>query len=198
MAAFDRCDSATGLLKHLPPDVMAPIRAAIENLVKRIVNRHGIVVDPIRGHLLAGSIAKYNATMIPSLISGLKAKGYVPRSDTTAWRGLWSGAPYRLVVELNEKLEGNYMSTDNRLTRIDAHLILSFQGREMWQTTPTARTMVPLPNLPAYQSTRAALSRERSDELEQLLYENARTLIDEKFSFAVQSMPACGQGQPAP
>ena len=74
--------------------------------------------------------------------------------------------PFRLVLELNESFEGNYMASENRLTRIDAHLRLFAHGQEVWQTTPTARTAVPLPSLPAYLSTRLALSTTRLDEIE--------------------------------
>lgn len=197
VAAFNVCEAATRLLAHLPAAARQPVHNQFAELVGRIIARNGIHVDPIRGHLLAGSMASYRATMIPALFQGLRAKSYVPRIDSSPWADRWSTAPYRLVVELNERLEGNYMSTDNRLTRIDAHLILSFQGREIWQTTPTSRTAVPLPNLPAYQSARVALKRDRSTELEQILYRNARGQINDKFAFALLNMPECGKGAAA-
>ena len=117
------------------------------------------MVDTIRGHLLAGSLARYNETMVPEMLRGLKARGYLPREDSSFWRPRWDDAPYHLTLEVNEKQEGNYMSSENRLTRIDAHLTLTFRGKEIWQTTPTARTVVPLPNLPAYFAARVAMSR---------------------------------------
>ena len=130
--------------------------------------------------------------MVPELVRGLKAKGYLPREDASPWRPKWSDAPYRLSLEINEKHEGNYMSSENRLTRIDAHLTLLLRGKQIWQTTPTARTMVPLPNLPAYFSARMAMSPTRIDEFERLLYDNARGMIDEKLAFALRNMPECG------
>ncbi len=45
---------------------------------------------------------------------------------------------------------------------------------------PTARSTVPLPKLPAYVSNRLAISPERSDEVEKLLYDDARGQIDEQ------------------
>ena len=195
VAAFETCAAATKLLPHLLPDLRKPLQNQFEALVTRIIARHGIIIDPIHGQLLAGSIAAYSATMMPGLAQSLKTKGYVPQSETPFRPDRWSAAPFRLTVELNERREGNYMDTENRLTRIDAHLILFFQGREIWQTTPTARTAVPLPNLPAYQSARVALKRERSAELEKVLYENARNQIDEKFAFGVRNMPECDHAQ---
>jgi len=131
--------------------------------------------------------------MIPALIKGLKVKGYLPQPEASLWRDRWSRAPYRFSLEVNEQLEGNYVASENRLTRIDAHLKLSHRGMEIWQTTPTARTKVPLPNLPGYFSAGVALSPARIEEFERLLYNNARSQIDEKFAFALSHMPECGQ-----
>ena len=53
-------------------------------------------------------------------------------------------------------------------------------GMEIWQTTPTARTTVPLPGLPGYFSARVALSSAQIEEFERLLCDNVRSQIDEK------------------
>ena len=131
--------------------------------------------------------------MIPALVKGLKARGYLPQPDASPWKDRWSRAPYRFSLEVNEQLEGNYLASENRLTRIDTRLKLVKHGIEIWNTTPTARTKVPLPNLPGYFSARVALSPARIAEFERLLYENARGQIDEKFAFALSHMPQCGQ-----
>ena len=142
-------------------------------------------------------MARYDARTIPTLVKGLKAKGYLPRPDASPWRDRWSRAPYRFSLEVNEQLEGNYMASENRLTRIDTHLKLIKNGIEIWYTTPTARTRVPLPNLPGYFSARVALSPARIEEFESLLYDNARSQIDEKLTFALSHMPECGQPAPS-
>jgi len=175
----------------------ARLKGEASALVAAIVDRQAILVDPPHGHFLAGSMARYNASMMPALIEGLKAKGYLPQPDASLWRDRWSRAPYRFSVEVNEQLEGNYMASENRLTRIDAHLKLIKDGVEVWNTTPTARTRVPLPNLPGYFSARVALSPARIEEFERLLYDNARSQIDEKFAFALSHMPANGQTAPS-
>jgi hypothetical protein len=189
--ALEICDAVTRLLPHVSSTAQHQVRTEAEALVKQIVSRNGIVVDPLRGQFLSGSVAKYQASMIPELIRTLKAKHYLPQPDLSAWRDLWQAAPYRLVVDLNERLVGNYMSSENRLTHIDAHLRLSYQGQEIWQATPAARTAVPLPNLPAYQAARVAMSLARSEEFERLLYDDARGAIDGKFAFALRNMPDC-------
>jgi len=68
---------------------------------------------------------------------------------------------------------------------------------EIWQTTPTARTTVSLPGLFGYFSARVALSSARIEEFERLLSDNARSQIDEKFTFALSHMPECGQAAPS-
>ena len=61
-------------------------------------------------------------------------------------------------------------------------------GKEIWHTTSTARTTVPLPNLPAYFAARVAMSTTRDQEIERLLYDNARGMINDKLSFALKNM----------
>ena len=54
-----------------------------------------------------------------------------------------------------------------------------------------------MPNLPGYFSARVALSPARIEEFEHLLHDNARSQIDEKFTFALSHMPECGQAGPS-
>jgi hypothetical protein len=189
--AFDLCDGLPRLLSHLAEPDKQRLQHDADQVVSRIIQSHGIFVSPPRGRFLTGSESKYNASMIPSLFKAATAKGYVPQVSSPVWRDRWSEAPYRLTLQVNEGLEGNYLSSENRLTRIEALLTLSYRGKEIWRTTPMARTMVPLPSLPAYLSTRMALSPERIEEFERLLYDNARSLIDAKVAFALSHMPAC-------
>jgi hypothetical protein len=193
MTAFESCDCTTPLLAHLAPEDQKRLRREAGQVVSLLIERHGIWIGPPRGHFLIGSESKYNATMVPVLFKAVRARGYVPQVNSAAWRDLWSGAPYRLDLTINERLEGNYLSSENRLTQVDAHLTLAYRGTEIWRTTPTARTMVPLPGLPAYLSARLAMSPARIEEFERLLYDNARRLIDEKLAFALSHLPASGQ-----
>ncbi len=64
----------------------------------------------------------------------------------------------------------SYLTTENRLTRIEARLTLSSRNGLVWQFQPTAQASVPLPGLPAYLSSRLAASRERSEEIERRFY----------------------------
>ncbi len=193
VVAFEHCETLAPLAARLPEPDRGRLQGEASTVVAGLVDRQGVLVDPPHGHFLTGSMARYNAYMIPILIKGLKARGFLPQPDASPWRDRWDRAPYRFSLEVNEQLEGNYMGSENRLTRIDAHLKLIKNGVEIWNTTPTARTKVPLPDLPGYFSARVALSRARNEEFERLLYDNARSQIDEKFSFALNHMPACEQ-----
>ena len=93
-------------------------------------------------------------------------------------------------LDVTETQEGNYLSSQNRLTLIHAELALIAGEEEIWKVTPRARSEVPLPKLPAYQATRIAVSTERSDEFERLLYKNARPDRPE-VQGGLQGVPPC-------
>lgn len=189
--AFDRCEALTRLAAHLPEPDHGRFHGEAGEIVHRLVERHGLILDPPSGRFIAGSLSRYNSDMVPTLVKMLKEKSYLPQPDRSTWKDCWSRTPFRFSLQINEQLEGNYMASENRLTRIDAHLKLFRSGAEIWNTTPTARTKVPLPNLPGYYSARVALSTARIDEFERLLYDSARSQIDEKFAFALSHMPEC-------
>ena len=104
-----------------------------------------------------GSYETYRARLLPVLIKALEAKGYLPYRETSPWKSAWQQALYHLRLEISERREGNYLSSPNRLTRIESRLTLTAGQRVVWETTPTARTKVPLPGMPAYQTLRAEL-----------------------------------------
>ncbi|CEF48394.1 unnamed protein product [uncultured bacterium] len=187
-AALAGCNQIARLLGHLPMHIRPAARDEAEALVKRIVATHGITVDMPKGIFIHGS-GTYVSEMLPVLRKTLQAKGYLPNDELSPWSELWSHALYRIRLEVLETQEGNYLSSENRLTRIEAALSLTSNGEIIWQTKPTARSEVPLPKLPAYLASRVATNR--SDEFEDLLYQSAREQIDGRFRLALANMPAC-------
>ena len=131
-AAFESCDATAPLLARLDPAEQKSLRSQADQLVSQLVDRHGIYLDPPRGHFLKGSESKYHASMMPGLFKAAKAKGYVPQVSSPLWRDHWSHAAYRLTLQVDERLEGNYMASENRLTRIDASLTLYRRGKQIW------------------------------------------------------------------
>ncbi len=139
----------------------------------------------------------YVAQMIPMLEKALEAKGFLPYRESFHWRHEWNHALYQLHLHVSERREGSYLSSANRVTRIEARLTLISRGPDgwRWQTNPTVRSAVPLPNLPAYLSSRLAMSLDRSEEMERLLHDNARSQIHDKFLQALNNMPTCPTAQ---
>jgi hypothetical protein len=190
-AALETCDEAAKLFKHLPPSASPGLRHEAEDLVSRLVSRHGIQIELPEGAFTFGSQSAYVKEFVPILTRALEAKGYLPYRQSSPWKTIWDRANYRMHLKVIEKLEGSYLSSANRLTLITADLTLSSQDEVKWHTTPTARSTVPLPKLSALLASRAAASSERSDEFERMLYADARGHIDEKLGYALSNMPAC-------
>jgi hypothetical protein len=195
-ASLTQCDQIAALIPYLAPEIQPAVRRDAEALVNQLVSTHGVKVDAPQGHFIFGS-ASYVSDMLPVLAKALQDKGYLPNRPSSPWRELWEHALYHVRLDVSEQQEGNYLSSENRLSRIEATVTLSSTGGLIWQTKPTARSQVPLPKLPAYLASRAAISPERSEEFEQLLYKSARDQIDEKFSFSLGNMPACPSGATA-
>ena len=191
VAALRGCDRIAKILPHLPLDSRQTVRSQTEALVTQLVATHGVVVEAPQGEFVFGSQSSYLKDMLPVLHKGLDAKDYLPNRSESPWGDLWKHAKYHLSLEISEQHESNYLGTENRLTRINARLALTSGGSLIWQTIPTARTTVPLPNLPAYLASQLANSPKRSDDRERLLYDNARGQILEKFSYALIHMPQC-------
>ena len=191
VASLAACNRIATLLPHVASQVRGELRKATEELVARLVETHGVSFETQRGTFVVGSYESYNAHLVPVLIKALEAKGYLPYQKSTPWKSAWQKALYQLRLEVSEHLEGNYLSTENRLTRIEARLTLTKRAEEVWTTRPNARTTVPVPGLPAYLSRNLALSPARSAELERLLYDNARGQIEAKFLQALGHLKPC-------
>lgn len=187
--AVAECTTAAGLANHLPPDDKIAVMRRLTAIVASQIERHGVVIDRPAGDFVLGTDADYDATMRPAIIQTLGDKGYLPRVPNSPWRDDWSRAPYRLSLSIHERREGTYMATQNRLTRIEADVALSHLGREIWRSTPSARTAVPLPRLPSFLSTRLALSAGRLPEVEKMLYEDAQSKIGDKLKAALGGIP---------
>ncbi len=197
VSSFEFCERIAAVLEHLAPDRQSSIRALTRDLVVWLVSTAGVKLEPTHGDFVFGS-QEYVAALVAVLQKALEAKGFLPYRESSVWRQEWNHALYHVSLDVKEQLEGDYLSSPNRLTRIEARLTLASRGPAEWhwQTNPTARSAVPLPNLPAYLSSRMAMSGERSDEMERLLYDNARGQIHDKFTHALSNMPACPTGKP--
>jgi hypothetical protein len=191
--SIEACERIAKLLPHLPPDAQAEVRRETEALVFRLIETHGVALETTQGHFEFGTLETYRGKLLAMLTRGLENKGYLPYRESSPWKSAWQKSRYNLRLEVSERLFGNYFSSQNRLTRIEAHLILRSPQKVVWETRPTAQTKTPLPGLTAFDSSRLAVNPARLEEFERRLYENARGQIDEKFGQALSFMPACCQ-----
>jgi hypothetical protein len=188
IASMNACDRAGALLSHLAESTQARFRQEAQVLVTELLQIAGITVVVPEGRFIYGS-STYMSELIPILDQALEARGYLPRREASPWRELWRHALYQMRLNVQEIQEGTYLSSPNRLTLIHAELTLYSKDQQIWQTTPQARTAEPLPKLSAFEASRVAV--QRSDGFEQLLYNNARDQIVQKFRMALANMPSC-------
>lgn len=193
VASLRACDRVAILLPHMTPDAGSSVRREVEDLVTRLVQTNGVALETPRGDFVLGSHETYRAHLLPVLIKALEAKDYLPYRESSPWKSAWQKAKYVMRLKVSERLEGSYLSSQNRLTRIEARLMLTLasSGKVVWQTIPTARTSMPVPGLPAYLATKIAVKPDRDAECERILYEDARGQIDNKFAQALSQMYAC-------
>jgi hypothetical protein len=188
--SLEGCIRIDRLLKHLPPDVRESWRNRLESMASAVVKLAGVVVTESTGELLEGSHHQsYSPKLLETATRALRDKGYVPPPSDISWRSLWSQAPFRLGLEITERREGNYHATQNRLTRIEAHLTLSSSTSILWTSTSVARSRVPIPHVPPSISKRLAIGRARIDQFEDLLYADAESLIDAHLAATLRGLP---------
>jgi hypothetical protein len=192
LSSLTYCERIAGLINHLPPDKNAAVRAETEDLVIQIVSTHGVIIEPTQLQFVSGS-RSYISNMVPVIVKAFESKGYLPCRQSYHWRELWKHATYHTSINVSETLEGNYLSSSNRLTRIEVRLTITRAGqaKPVFQTTPAASSSVPLPKLPLFLSTRLAMPGERTEEVEKLLRDDARGQIDERLAHSLSNMPEC-------
>ncbi len=197
LRSFNFCERIVGLADHIAPEKGAAVRTATESLVKQLIAKHGVIIEQPQGHFVFG-VQSYVSQIVPSVTKAFESKGYLPYRPSAHWQNEWKQAKYHASIVVSEQLEGNYLSSANRLTRIEVRLTVrsTDQGAPVFQTSPTARSTVPLPNLPMYLSNRLAMSGERTEGLEKLLYDDARGKIDGKLAYSLSNMPECPASRP--
>jgi|GEM_PF-2461550 len=188
-SALDHGAAAVEAAVVLPPPEQTKALERIDSLIVPLIERWGVVIDFPSGE--GGDDSTWGAeTIKPEMIQTLEAKGYLASTHASRWDDVWARAPFRLSLTIREHREGSYLDTQNRLTRIEAQLALSLRDQEIWRTSPNARTSVPARGLSSFVSSRLALSRNRSAEVEALLRDDARRQILPKLQAALKSIPS--------
>lgn len=188
LAALERGASVVEAAAQLPVADQAKALERIDSMIVPLIERWGAAIDfPVdEGGADSGW---YREEAKSEIVQALEAKGYLPASRASRWDDVWDRAPYRLSLAVQETLAATYLDSQNRLTRVEAHLTLTHQGREIWKTSPSARTNVPAPGMSSFAASRLALSSGRSPEVEALLRDDARQRIIPRIQTALRSLP---------
>ena len=167
-------------------------------LVTNLVSTHGAKIQAPQGRFLFGP-RSYASEVVPVIVTALETKGYIPYRESSPWQQQWNHALYLVNMDVKEDHQGTYLTTANRLSRIEVRLTLSASDRPMpiFQTKPVAVSRVPLPKLPVYVSSKVAMAGEQSAEIEKLLYDDARKQIDQMIAHQLSNMPGCLTDRPA-
>lgn len=174
----------------LDADAFRAATAEAEGLASPIVGRIGVIVDQAPGQYTLGSAEAYDIGLGARLADALRRIGYAPRPPSGHLRPLWDRlAPARLSFRVGESQEALYLQSPSRLSEIVASLALTRGPSTPWQDRVTARTRVPLPDLPAYIGGRLAVSDHRNPETERRLYEDARVQVFDMVTLKARGIP---------
>ncbi len=190
--SLTHCDRIAALIEQLSTDRQLTVRTQTEALVTNLVSTHGAKIQAPQGRFLFGP-RSYSSELIPVIVKALDTKGYLPYRESSPWKQQWNHALYLVDMDVREDRQGTYLTTANRLARIEVRLTLSASDRRMpiFQTKPVAISRVPLPKLPVYVSSKLAMAGDQSAEIEKLLYDDARKQIDQMIAHQLSNMPGC-------
>ena len=180
LIASDKLDASSG----------RAAAAEAEAIMGPIVARIGAIVVQIPGRYALGSVHAYDSTLGARLADGLREQGYAPQPLGGPIAPIWDRhATVRMEYQIAESQNALYLQSKSRTSEIAARLGLIRRGKTDWQTHVTARTQVPLPDLPAYIGGRLAISDKPNPETERRLYENARLGLLDQIGLAVRGLP---------
>ena len=147
---------------------------------------------PITGTFLPGlgSAGAHEAKLLPALADLLRRKGYLPRPEDTAFPDAWDEvAPYRLAVEVVERVEGTFFQTPLQTSRVTGYLALTEGPKLVWEARPYGKTRLPPPDMGAFELSRLTMAKARDPEVERRLYQDARSLFLESLGNALRTLP---------
>lgn len=185
--ALSAAARATAALAPLPVSTAGPAREVALEVAGRVVERHGVAVDRVRGIFTLGNPAEYEAALIPLLTEAFRRTGYLGRPDSGPFRHLWDArAPARLRIEVLERREGRYEDTAHHLSRLAATLSLERPGETTWQSTAVGRTHR---TLGALGIGRAGMQTRADESVERRLYDDARQALMDHVAAKLRELP---------
>lgn len=165
-------------------------RAEAREVIAAAVARSGVIIPPVTGRFVAGSIDAYSAALGPLWSRALLDRGYLPQPRSSPWRPAWDeGAPFRAVARIVESQEEFYLQSKNRTTRVDATLELTHADRPAWQVRLIGRTRSPQPGLSGYVAGHLATASRRDPEVERQFHDDAQDRLLELAARSIRGLP---------
>lgn len=167
-------------------------REAARNLARQAIGRLGATFAPVKGEFLPnlGTPRLHAQALQPLLAGALKAKGYLPRPESSAFLDDWDeSAPYRVTIEVTERNDGAFFQTPLHTTRIDAHVVLSKAATTLWEVRPKGATRVPPPSMSSFEMSHLSLAKERDPAVEKRLYDDARAVLSDSLAKMLGTLP---------
>jgi hypothetical protein len=189
--AIDYCERAYETADELPEHVCNRLQTEAESLAGALIRRRGVVFDAVQGTFTLGSPQSYQAALSPRLEAVFRKHDYVPRRAASRWAAVWDDqAPYHVAVSVHEHQEGSYLHTPNRLSFLEANIILTRAGISAWQSGPQkGHTRSSIPSVSAFTASRLELKNRPSPEFERLLYDDARDLLIANLAIRLKTLP---------
>ncbi len=192
-AALDLCERLMKTTEELvDKEARRQLRSDAELVVRDVIIRQGVILDPIRGEFTLGSSQAYDTALHTQVESLLSQRGYVLRRPASDWNRLWDSlAPYHVAISISERMGANYLHSENRLSVIEAKIMLGRAGKLLWTGGPAiARSQSPIPNLAVYKASQIAVG-DRRNEAERIIYQDAYSTLIGKFNITINGLPNC-------
>ncbi|MEO6807791.1 MAG: hypothetical protein ABI353_01580 [Isosphaeraceae bacterium] len=188
--ALTRCERILTTTAEGSPGSGGLTRDEARALALTVVERFGVLIEPVRGKFTLGSSQTYDKALHPLLVEALRARYYLPRPTRSPFQSLWDrSAGYQLVVEVVEHQDREYLGTVQRATGIEGRLNLSKSGWPAWDTQITARTRSSVPGLSTYGASRIVLGSNRSESIERRLYDDAWNHLLDQVAHRLDTLP---------
>ena len=176
--------------EQIPAAGRISLQGMARSRVESIINSRGLMVEFAASRYTLGSDKEYSKLLIPSLQTSLIKAGYFPKPSKTIFENLWRRpTPFRVVIEVTERQDGRYYQSSNRLSILQARLEFLRGDERLVLRTANTQSAVPLPGLASLVANRAALSTQRSNEFERMLYDNARNALIDRLALTFKSLP---------
>lgn len=189
--ALTICERLMGTTESLDSPAQEPLQAETNAIVADLIEQRGVVFKPPTGEFTLGSPASYQATLERLFEPVLRQHGYVPRRAGSRWSELWdTRGPYHVSAQVVERQLGSYLNSGNRLSSLSFDVGLNRGEATVWRSGPLlARTQPSIPSLSAFTSSRLMMDKNRRIEAERLLYDDARSQLDERLNANLRKLP---------